>query len=54
MNMRPGDAEAIEWAKRAPFQEGELELRQFFELEDFAPGEAIEEARALGKRIGKI
>lgn len=43
-----------EWAKRAPFQEGELELRQFFELEDFAPGEAIEEARALGKMIGKI
>ena len=46
--------EAIEWAKRAPFQEGELELRQFFEMEDFAPGEAIEEAKELGKRIGKV
>ena len=46
--------EAIEWAKRTPFQEGELELRQFFEMEDFAPGEAIEEAKALGKRIGKV
>ena len=46
--------EAIEWAKRTPFQEGELELRQFFEMEDFAPGEAIEEAKALGKRMGKI
>ena len=46
--------EAIEWAKRTPFQEGELELRQFFEMEDFAPSEAIEEAKALGKRIGKV
>ena len=45
--------EAIEWAKRSPFQEGELELRQFFEMEDFAPSDAIEEAKALGKRIGK-
>jgi hypothetical protein len=46
--------EAIEWAKRSPFQEGELELRQFFEMEDFAPGDAIEEAKALGKRMGKV
>jgi len=46
--------EAIEWAKRTPFQEGELELRQFFEMEYFAPGEAIEEAKALGRKIGKI
>ncbi len=27
--------EAIEWLKRAPFKEGELEIRQVFELEDF-------------------
>lgn len=27
--------EAIEWAKRVPFQDGEVELRQVFELEDF-------------------
>jgi len=46
--------EAIEWAKRTPFQEGELELRQFFEMEDFAPSEAVEEAKALGRKIGKI
>lgn len=45
--------EAIEWAKRTPFQEGELELRQFFEMEDFAPGDAIEEAKALAKKMGK-
>src|SRR5687767_1131369 len=25
--------EAVEWAKRVPFQEGEVELRQLFELE---------------------
>ena len=27
--------EAIEWAKRAPFREGEVEIRQVFEDEDF-------------------
>ena len=27
--------EAIEWARRVPFQEGEVEVRQVFELEDF-------------------
>ena len=27
--------EAIEWMKRAPFQEGEIEIRQVFEAEDF-------------------
>src|SRR5580765_4381752 len=27
--------EAIEWAKRVPFQEGEVEVRQLFELPDF-------------------
>lgn len=28
-------AEAIEWAKRIPFQDGEVEIRQVFESEDF-------------------
>ena len=50
--------EAIEWAKKvpAPFgeaQEAEIEIRQFFELEDFAPGEAVDRARQLGKKLGK-
>jgi hypothetical protein len=27
--------EAIEWLKRAPFQAGEVEIRQVFEAEDF-------------------
>ena len=30
-------AEAIEWLKRAPFQEGEVEIRQVFEAVDFGP-----------------
>jgi hypothetical protein len=33
--------EAIEWAKRIPFEDGEVEIRQIFELEDF-PGEGEE------------
>jgi hypothetical protein len=43
-------AEAIEWLKRAPFQEGEVEIRQIFENEDF--GEALTpEVRKLEDRI---
>jgi hypothetical protein len=52
--------EAIEWAKRVPFDpdvhmggEGEIELRQVFELEDFGSSEAVERHRELGKRLGK-
>ena len=29
--------EAIQWAKRIPFTEGEVEIRQVFEAEDFGP-----------------
>lgn len=28
-------AEAVEWAKRIPFEDGEVEIRQVFEEEDF-------------------
>ncbi len=28
-------AEAIEWAKQVPFEEGEVELRELYEMEDF-------------------
>jgi hypothetical protein len=53
--------EALEWAKRAPMpheeQDCEIEVRQFFELEDFPPSEAINEAinrrRELGQKPGK-
>ena len=43
--------EAIEWAKRVPFEDGEVELRPFFELEDFAPGPAIEHHKEIGKQL---
>ena len=43
--------EAVEWIKRAPFQEEELEIRQLFELDDFPPGEAIDRFRELDKQI---
>ena len=31
----PSRAAAIEWIKRSPFQEGEIEIRQVFEAADF-------------------
>jgi len=50
--------EAIEWAMRAPAPHGEgaeaeIELRQLFELEDFGPSEAIDEARKLERELEK-
>jgi hypothetical protein len=44
--------EAIEWVKRAPFQEGEVEIRQVFEAEDFG-AELTPELREQEKKIGK-
>jgi hypothetical protein len=47
--------EAIEWLKRAPFQEGEVELRQVFESEDFAEsdptGELMKKEDELRKTL---
>ncbi len=45
--------EAIEWARRVPFEEGEIEVRRVFELEDFGPGEAIERHAQLREQIAK-
>jgi len=46
--------EAKEWARRFPNpagegKDGEIEVRQLFELEDFAPSQAIERFREMGK-----
>jgi hypothetical protein len=43
--------EAVEWLKRAPFDDGaEIEIRQVFEAEDFGD-EFTPEARAIEKRL---
>jgi hypothetical protein len=52
--------EAIEWAKRAPAphgpdQESEIEVREFIELEDFLPSEAIEKYEEVARiRLEKL
>jgi len=52
-------AEAIEWAKKIPFtqlpnagREPEVELRQFFEIEDFpnVPAEVVEQEKNFGRK----
>jgi hypothetical protein len=43
--------EAIEWLKRAPFEEGEVEIRQVFETEDFAPVDPTGELREQENRL---
>lgn len=45
--------EAMEWTRRFPNpavdgKEGEIEVRQLFELEDFGPSETIERFREIG------
>jgi hypothetical protein len=45
--------EAVEWTKRFPNpavdgKQGEIEVRQLFELEDFGPSEAVERFREMG------
>ena len=42
-------AEAIEWIKRAPFQDTEIELRPVFEMDDFG-AELTPELRAQEER----
>ena len=42
--------EAVEWLKRAPFKEGELEIRQVFEADDFG-AEFTPELREQEERI---
>jgi hypothetical protein len=43
--------EAIEWLKRAPFEETEVEIRQVFEADDFG-AEFTPELREAEKRMG--
>jgi hypothetical protein len=43
--------EVIEWVKRAPFEEGEVEVRQVFEVDDFAPSDPTGELRAAEARL---
>ncbi|HEX8693543.1 MAG TPA: YciI family protein [Longimicrobium sp.] len=43
--------EAVEWAKRAPFREGEVEIRQVFETEDFAASDPTGELREEEERL---
>jgi hypothetical protein len=52
--------EAIEWANRAPAphgpdQDSEIEVRQFIELEDYLPDEAIEKYEKVARiRLEKL
>jgi hypothetical protein len=44
--------EAMEWAKRFPSpqgdKDGEIEIRQLYELDDFGPSEAVDRFREMG------
>ena len=48
--------EAIGWAKKSPNPHGDgaetaIEIRQFFEMEDFGESQAVEDARKLEKKL---
>jgi hypothetical protein len=46
--------EALEWLKRAPFQEGEVEIRQVHESADFAEADPTGEFRKKEEDLRKI
>ncbi|MFL5270717.1 MAG: YciI family protein [Anaeromyxobacteraceae bacterium] len=43
--------EAIEWLKRAPFDQTEVEIRQVYETADFAPADPTGEIRKNEERL---
>jgi hypothetical protein len=43
--------EAVEWVKRIPFKEGEVEIRRVFDAEDFAPSDPTGELREAEERL---
>jgi hypothetical protein len=43
--------EAIEWLKRAPFEDTEVEIRQVFESDEFAASDPTGELRAAEDRL---
>jgi len=49
-------AEAIEWMKRCPNphpEDCEIEIRQFFEMEDFGESPAVEHHKAIGAEMAR-
>ena len=43
--------EAIEWLKRAPFDQTEVEIRQVYEMADFAPSDPTGELRKHEQKL---
>ena len=46
--------EAIDWLKRAPFDQTEVEIRQVFEAADFAPSDPSGELRKKEEELRKM
>ena len=49
-------AEAIEWMKRCPqphAEDCEIEIRQYFEMEDFGESPAVEHHKAVGEQMAR-
>jgi hypothetical protein len=54
----PSREQAVEWARRFPNPHGEgvdaeIEVRPFFELDDFSPGEGIDRFREMEKDLSR-
>ena len=48
--------EAIDWMRRCPnphAEDGDIEIRQFFELEDFGDSPAVQHHKAVGDELAK-
>jgi hypothetical protein len=43
--------EAVEWARRVPFVDGEIEIRQVFEMSDFPRSEGLQQHVEIMKQL---
>jgi hypothetical protein len=50
INVKSRD-EALDWARRVPFDEGEIEVRQVHEADDFAASDPTGELRAAEQKL---
>ena len=45
--------EVVEWMRKAPFRNAEIEIRRFHEAEDFGDSPAVEHHKALGEQMAR-
>lgn len=45
--------EVVDWLKRAPFRNEQVEIRRIYDMEDYAPSDAMDRERELAREIDR-